>query len=124
MYAERVHNSPSSTGRNVPPMYHPPPPSIPHTAGDRVSEFSVKQMDLNAETLGIPDAEYDASVTMPANQFQRIVRDLTTFGEGLAVSVVKDAIKFHTTGDHGTANITCKQSSNVDGVCGWGIWVG
>ncbi len=87
------------------------------TAGDRVSEFSIKQMDLNAETLGIPDSDYEATVTMPAIEFQRIIKDLTSFGEGLSVSVVKDAIKFNTTGDHGSASVTVRQSDAVDGVC-------
>lgn len=37
-------------------------------------------MDIDADTLGIPDTEYDARVTMPSSEFQRIVRDLSMLG--------------------------------------------
>lgn len=83
------------------------------TDRERISEFDLKLMELNVETLGIPEAEYDATVTMPANDFQRICKDLTSFGETVAVSITKDAIKFHVSGDVGDASVTVRQF--VDG---------
>lgn len=92
-------------------LWHPIPNTQPQVSvgGERVSEFELKQMELNVETLGIPEAAYDATVTMPAADFQRICKDLTSFGETIAVSVVKDAIKFHVTGDVGDASVTVRQ---------------
>lgn len=93
-------------------------PQLPHiTAGERVSMFDLKQMELNVETLGIPEAEYDAVVTMPAADFQRICKDLTGFGETIAVSVVKGAIKFHVSGDVGDASVTVTQFVDGNKVC-------
>lgn len=48
---------------------------------ERLSEFDLKLMDIDSEHLGIPDNEYDATVKMPAAEFQRIVRDLSTIGD-------------------------------------------
>lgn len=38
-------------------------------------------MDIDSEHLGIPEAEYDATVKLPAAEFQRIVKDLSTIGD-------------------------------------------
>jgi proliferating cell nuclear antigen len=45
-------------------------------------------MDVDSEHLGIPDGDYDASVTMSSSEFQRICRDLGTLGDsgGLPIS--------------------------------------
>jgi proliferating cell nuclear antigen len=38
-------------------------------------------MDIDSEHLGIPDTQYDATVSMPSGEFQRIVRDMLILGE-------------------------------------------
>ena len=38
-------------------------------------------MDIDSEHLGIPDTDYKAVVKMPAGEFQRIMRDLSTIGD-------------------------------------------
>lgn len=48
---------------------------------DRLAEYDVKLMDIDVDTLGIPETEYDARVTMPSSEFGRIVRDLSMLGE-------------------------------------------
>lgn len=44
-------------------------------------------MDIDSDTLGIPDTDYDARVTMPSSEFARIVRDLSTLGESVRLEV-------------------------------------
>ena len=41
-------------------------------------------------------------------EYQRIVRDLASIGDTATVSATKEGIKFSTTGDIGTANITLR----------------
>ncbi|KAJ3483317.1 hypothetical protein NLJ89_g12073 [Agrocybe chaxingu] len=41
---------------------------------DRIAEYDMKLMDIDADTLQIPETEYDARVTMPSAEFTRIVR--------------------------------------------------
>jgi len=48
---------------------------------DKISEFELKLMDIDSESLGIPDTDYKAVVRMPSSEFQRICRDLTTIGD-------------------------------------------
>jgi hypothetical protein len=51
---------------------------------------------------------------MPSSEFKRIVTELSSIGDSVNVSVTKDGIKFSTTGDIGSANITCRQATSVD----------
>lgn len=84
---------------------------------ERLSEFDLKLMDIDSEHLGIPDNEYDATVKMPSSEFARIVKDLATIGDTVEISVTKDAVKFSTSGDIGSANVMCRQGGgkSVDG---------
>ena len=81
---------------------------------ERISDFELKLMDIDSEQLGIPDTDYSATIKMPANEFQRICRDLSSIGDTVVVSVTKDGVKFSTTGDIGSANITVRQNTAVD----------
>lgn len=51
------------------------------TDQDKISEFELKLMDIDAEHLGIPKTEYSATIKMPAAEFQRICRDLSVIGD-------------------------------------------
>jgi len=83
--------------------------------GDKVADFELKLMDIDGEHLGIPETEYNATVKMPATEFQRICRDLTIFGDTVIISVTKESIKFSVSGEMGNGNITCrKKTASVD----------
>jgi len=71
-----------------PPARRPPADSLAALAlcfaapeQDKISDFELKLMDIDSEHLGIPDTEYSAVVKMPAAEFQRIMRDLSTIGD-------------------------------------------
>lgn len=38
-------------------------------------------MDIDSEHLGIPDTDYAATIHMPASEYQRICRDLSSIGD-------------------------------------------
>ena len=44
---------------------------------------------LCSEHLGIPEAEYDATVKLPSSEFQRIVKDLATIGDTGATNLLR-----------------------------------
>lgn len=48
---------------------------------DKISDFELKLLDLEGESLGIPDTEYKSVVKMPAAEFQKICRDLQILGD-------------------------------------------
>jgi proliferating cell nuclear antigen len=77
---------------------------------DRVAEYDMKLMDIDADTLGIPDTEYDARVTMLAGEFTRIVRDLMSLGESVRIEVSKEGVRFASDGEAAQGNILLKQT--------------
>eukprot|EP00887_Chlorella_sp_A99_P007377 scaffold2.g7377.t1 len=81
---------------------------------ERVSEFELKLMDITSENLGIPDTEYSATVRMPASEFQRICKDLSSIGDTVEISVTKEGVRFATSGDIGAANVICRQNITAD----------
>eukprot|EP00428_Durinskia_dybowskii_P067297 CAMPEP_0170387014 /NCGR_PEP_ID=MMETSP0117_2-20130122/17340_1 /TAXON_ID=400756 /ORGANISM="Durinskia baltica, Strain CSIRO CS-38" /LENGTH=258 /DNA_ID=CAMNT_0010642871 /DNA_START=24 /DNA_END=800 /DNA_ORIENTATION=+ len=83
-------------------------------AQDRISDFDFKLMDIESEHLGIPDTEYKCTVRMPSAEFQRIIRDISVFGDTCSIRVTKEGIRFSSTGDLGTGNIMLKNNTAVD----------
>ncbi|XVE99695.1 hypothetical protein REPUB_Repub03eG0222500 [Reevesia pubescens] len=81
---------------------------------DKISDYEMKLMDIDSEHLGIPEAEYQAIVRMPASEFARICKDLGTIGDTVIISVTKEGVQFSTKGDIGTANIFCRKNTAVD----------
>ena len=114
------------------PDNFPPSPlleSLPDQ--DKISDFELKLMDIDSEHLGIPDTEYGATINMPSSEFLRIVRDLSTIGDTgasplppsrpahltplpVVIAVTKEGVKFSTSGDIGSANITCRQNTSAE----------
>ncbi len=78
--------------------------------GDRVAEYDMKLMDIDADTLGIPDTDYDARITMLSSEFTRIVRDLLSLGESVRIEVSKEGVRFASDGEAAQGNILLKQT--------------
>jgi len=81
---------------------------------EKVSDYEMKLMNLDQEHLGIPETDYAAVIKMPAGEFQRVVRDLSQFGESVVISCTKEGVKFSAAGDIGVGNIKLAQTANVD----------
>lgn len=62
-------------------------------------------MEIDNEALGIPDTPYKCTVQMPAEEFQRIVRDLQVLGDSCTISCTKEGVRFTVSGNIGTGNI-------------------
>ena len=82
---------------------------------ERVSNFELKLMDIDTEQLGIPDTEYQCTVKLPSNEFQRICRDLSAIGDTVTISATKEGVKFSVSGDIGNGEMTLKHSSHNNG---------
>merc|ERR1719341_1136379 len=81
---------------------------------EKVSDYEMKLMNLDQEHLGIPETDYSAVIKMPAGEFQRVVRDLSQFGESVVISCTKEGVKFSAAGDIGVGNIKLAQTANVE----------
>ena len=81
---------------------------------DKISDFEMKTMTIDDEHLLVPDQTYTAVVKMPSAEFQRLCRDMSAIGDTVHISVTKEGVRFSTTGDIGTANITVRPNPSAD----------
>ena len=74
-------------------------------------------MDIDVDTLNIPDTDYDARVTLPSSEFSRIVRDLSQLGESVRIEVSKEGVRFASEGEAANGNILLRHTdtSGVNG---------
>lgn len=82
--------------------------------GNKVSEYNIRQLDLDAEHLDIPQTDYDCVVRLPAVEFQRICRDLSQVGESVVIDCDKEGVSFAASGDLGTGTVKLAQTAAVD----------
>merc|ERR1719219_1558917 len=81
---------------------------------ERVSHFSLKLMEIDAEHLGIPETDYQTCVQMPSSEFMRVCRDLASFGDTLTIRVTKEEISFSVAGDMGNGTMSIRNSTATD----------
>ncbi|KAG6907678.1 hypothetical protein DXG01_007781 [Tephrocybe rancida] len=81
-------------------------------SSDRIAEYDMKLMDIDSDTLGIPDTEYEARVTMPSSEFTRIVRDLSLLGESVRIEVSKEGVRFASDGEAANGSVLLRQSDS------------
>ncbi|GBG34644.1 Proliferating cell nuclear antigen [Hondaea fermentalgiana] len=81
---------------------------------DCIKDFDMKLMDLEQEQLAIPDTEYKSKVTIPADEFRRIIADLQVLGDTCKITAEKAGVRFAVEGDVGKANITLKPGEAAD----------
>jgi proliferating cell nuclear antigen len=70
----------------------------------------MKLMDIDSDTLGIPETDYDARVSMPASEFARIVKDLASLGESVRIEVSKEGVRFASDGEGANGSVLLKQT--------------
>ena len=87
--------------------------SSPASDSDRIAEYDMKLMDIDSDTLGIPDTEYDARVTMPSAEFTRVVRDLSQLGESVRIEVSKEGVRFASEGEAANGSVLMKQTDGA-----------
>ena len=74
----------------------------------------MKFIHINPDDLGMPDMAYDARVTLPSLEFDRIVHALTELGDSVHVEVSRDAKSAcFSTQDEVSGKITLKQSGEA-----------
>jgi proliferating cell nuclear antigen len=71
-------------------------------------------MEIDGEQLGIPDTPYKSTIKMPAEEFQRIVRDLQVLGDTCTIACTKEGIRFSVSGNIGTGNILTRANAASD----------
>lgn len=71
-------------------------------------------MDIDQEHLGIPDTQYDATVSMSSAEFARICRDLAVLGESVKIECSKEGVTFSADGEVGKGSVLLRQNAGQD----------
>merc|ERR1719198_332464 len=77
-------------------------------ADDRITDFSLKLMQIESEHMEIPEQQYKVVAKLPSSDFQKICRDLKEFGETMQMKSSKEGIRFSVQGDIGSGNVMLK----------------
>jgi len=75
---------------------------------DRITDFSLKLMQIESEHMEIPEQHYKVIAKLPSSEFQKICKDLKEFGETMQVKASKEGLTFSVQGDLGTGNVMLK----------------
>lgn len=86
---------------------------IESAQGTRLSDFSLHLIDIEVDTLNVPDVEHAATVTLPMPMLQRVVKDFKEMGDTLCLSVGKLGFKCSFSGDVGSGCVTMAASDAV-----------
>jgi proliferating cell nuclear antigen len=80
---------------------------------DRITEYDLKLMDIDQDTMAIPETDYAATIEMPSSEFRRICVDLSAMSEAVSIEASKDGIKFSANGDIGNGSVTLRGQTSV-----------
>ena len=78
---------------------------------ERVSNFKVRLLEIDADAFGVPAVTYSSVVKMPSNEFQRIVRELNNISDTVAITIDTDGVKFAADSHTSSAEIHIKPTS-------------
>nr|5CFK_A Chain A, Proliferating cell nuclear antigen,Proliferating cell nuclear antigen [Leishmania donovani]5CFK_B Chain B, Proliferating cell nuclear antigen,Proliferating cell nuclear antigen [Leishmania donovani]5CFK_C Chain C, Proliferating cell nuclear antigen,Proliferating cell nuclear antigen [Leishmania donovani]5CFK_D Chain D, Proliferating cell nuclear antigen,Proliferating cell nuclear antigen [Leishmania donovani]5CFK_E Chain E, Proliferating cell nuclear antigen,Proliferating cell nucle len=67
----------------------------------RKCEYQLKLLEIEAESMGIPEMDYRSTVTLNSAEFAKIVRDMQVFGDTVTIAISKEGVKFSSSGDVG-----------------------
>eukprot|EP01126_Amoeba_proteus_P004872 TRINITY_DN1160_c0_g1_i2.p1 TRINITY_DN1160_c0_g1~~TRINITY_DN1160_c0_g1_i2.p1 ORF type:complete len:259 (-),score=39.06 TRINITY_DN1160_c0_g1_i2:217-993(-) len=81
---------------------------------NKTTNFELKLLQMDVDSLGLPDTEYESVVKLPAVDFQKICANLGSWGDSVLISTSKKAIKFSVVGDLANGEVVMKQNSSSD----------
>ena len=80
----------------------------------RIIDFSLRLLEIDAESLIVPDVNFTATAKMPMAMLQRIVKDFREFDDTVTISVAKEGLKFAVSGTIGNGCHTIQASDDVE----------
>lgn len=67
----------------------------------RKCEYQLKLLEIEAQSMGIPEMDYRSTVTLSSTEFAKIVHDMAVFGDTVTIAITRDGVKFSSVGDVG-----------------------
>lgn len=81
---------------------------------ERMAEYQLKLMDIDADFLKIEELQYETTLMMPSAEFSKIVRDLSQLTDSISITITKESIKFVAEGEIGSGSVVLKPFVNMD----------
>lgn len=81
---------------------------------DRLSDFDLKLMNIETDSLGVPDTKFDAVADIPSKHFTRICGDLAQFSDTINVDISSKEIKFACKGQIGGGSTILKPKDSEE----------
>ena len=75
--------------------------------------FTLKLMDVDVESLQMPEIEYDSVITMPSLYFQRLCKDMSNISDTLSISSTKTQIILSCKGDFASQETIIEDNVNM-----------
>jgi proliferating cell nuclear antigen len=73
---------------------------------------NLKLLDIDENLLNIPSIEFDSIITIPSNDFQNHIRDLSTISNEIVIKTDEKSITFEVEGDFASQSIKINQQMN------------
>lgn len=67
--------------------------------------FELGLIDVEQDTLGIPDVDYDVEFTMKSENFVELIGELMVFGSNLNIICSEEVLEFNASGDTGKLKV-------------------
>ena len=67
--------------------------------------FELNLIEIEQDTLGIPEVDYDVEFTMKSDNFVELINELTVFGTNLNIICGEDILEFNASGDTGKLKV-------------------
>jgi proliferating cell nuclear antigen len=72
----------------------------------KTTEYQMKLLEIDAESMGVPELEYSAIVQMSGAEFAKTCKDMAIFGDTVTVTVVTNQVKFSGQSEIGAGTVS------------------
>ena len=75
--------------------------------------YKINLLDLNNESFSIPEVTFNSVITLPSNDFQKIIRDMNNLAEFVEIKNVNNEFMLTCSGDFATQETVLSDNDNV-----------
>jgi len=84
--------------------------TIQNAEKNAMTEYKLKLLDCDAETINVPDVTFDRVLTLPSAYFQRLCREMMHLGDFMTISINGASLKLSCDGSFASQSTTIGES--------------
>ena len=74
--------------------------------------YKLNLLDINEDPIDIPPAEFETELTLPSNDFQKLIRDMINIGENIEITSIGNQLKLVCNGDFANQETVLGETNN------------